>query len=387
MCCRPAGRCADPGRFARAGPRRARSGVDFRRPRIDTQGFRRRVVTGHTGRPSLPLPPVVRPGLKGNEAARKPPRFLFSASVWPSGDWLPFRYVERATQIHGGFGLAGQIFPGEWVTKRQGRWRAGIGAKAQAARRRPRRRSGRRRRPGGRSRRGVRGSGGSAPSRAARCRRVVRGSASSTRKWVTAARATVAARGDDRSPRPVAAERRVDRAALGVRMTRDEREVLAPAPRGPGSSAAARGAPPRSGRPASGRRCPGRAGGRCPPRSGSGPPAAVPPERLGERPRGVPRAGVDDHPGGLVDHEQVLVLVDDLEGRRRRLAASRPAPPRRSTRSPGWTRWLFGRGRPSTVTRPSSTRRAAAARESAGPARDDDVQPLAHLRPGGPSTT
>src|SRR3954451_4794981 len=49
----------------------------------------------------------------GSEAAS----FYVSVPVWPSGDWLPFLCIERATQVHGWFGLAGNQFPAEWLSK------------------------------------------------------------------------------------------------------------------------------------------------------------------------------------------------------------------------------------------------------------------------------
>src|SRR5688572_703972 len=48
-----------------------------------------------------------------------PPRSYVSASVWPSGDWLPFRYVERATKFNGWFGLARHQFPACRMSKHQ----------------------------------------------------------------------------------------------------------------------------------------------------------------------------------------------------------------------------------------------------------------------------
>ena len=47
-------------------------------------------------------------------------------------------------------------------------------------------------------------------------------------------------------------------------------------------------------------------------------------EPVHERARCAARAGVHDQPGGLVDDEQVVVLVHDRERRRR--ARARPAP-------------------------------------------------------------
>jgi hypothetical protein len=56
---------------------------------------------------------------KENEAARRPPRFLSSVPVWPSGDWLPHRCVDCSTQVHGRFGLAVHLFPGNRMTKHE----------------------------------------------------------------------------------------------------------------------------------------------------------------------------------------------------------------------------------------------------------------------------
>ena len=99
-----------------------------------------------------------------------------------------------------------------------------------------------------------------------------------------------------------------------------------------------------------------------------GAPRAPSPPRRGPRapgracPSRWPGAGWTTTPGGLVHHQQVVVLEHDLEGHA--LAGvprvlGGPAPrcaPR--TCSPAASRWRFGRGSPSTVTRP---RRSAAA--------------------------
>src|SRR5437764_15327712 len=50
---------------------------------------------------------------------RPPPAVLFSAPVWPFGDWLPCRCLERAKQVHGQFGLAGDRCPRDRVRKPQ----------------------------------------------------------------------------------------------------------------------------------------------------------------------------------------------------------------------------------------------------------------------------
>src|ERR671914_2075161 len=60
---------------------------------------------------------IVIPELKrgGLEAAS----LYISVPVWPSGDWLPCRYVERATQLYGWFGLANLHFPSGRMPKHQ----------------------------------------------------------------------------------------------------------------------------------------------------------------------------------------------------------------------------------------------------------------------------
>src|SRR5215207_7365189 len=51
----------------------------------------------------------------GSEAAS----LYISVPVWPSGDWLPFLRIERATQVNGWFGLAHDPFPGARMAKHQ----------------------------------------------------------------------------------------------------------------------------------------------------------------------------------------------------------------------------------------------------------------------------
>ena len=80
-------------------------------------------------------------------------------------------------------------------------------------------------------------------------------------------------------------------------------------------------------------------------------------ERLGERPRPVAPRGMHDDPGGLVDHQQVLVLVGDREIGLR--AVGRPSAGSRcatTISSPPLTVWRLGRTRPSTRTRSESIR-------------------------------
>ena len=116
-------------------------------------------------------------------------------------------------------------------------------------------------------------------------------------------------------------DRGVDRAALGVQTARPPapgtraapraRAAAPAAPRGPASVLATTSRPDVS----RSRRC------TIPARSGSAPPAARPRSasaRVGPR---CPGAGCVDQPGGLVHHQQVVVLVDDLE----RAAVGRPA--------------------------------------------------------------
>ena len=48
-------------------------------------------------------------------------RYLFSAPVWPFGDWLPCSCFERAKQVHGQFGLARDMSPRDRMRKPQTR--------------------------------------------------------------------------------------------------------------------------------------------------------------------------------------------------------------------------------------------------------------------------
>ena len=110
----------------------------------------------------------------------------------------------------------------------------------------------------------------------------------------------------------VAADRRVDRPAPRARLADDERDVLARRARGVARAAAAARTPPATGRRRAGPTCRGRGGGRSRPvllpargsRSG---------ERLRERAARVPGRRVHDDAGGLVDDEEMLVLVRDRE--------------------------------------------------------------------------
>ena len=64
--------------------------------------------------------------------------------------------------------------------------------------------------------------------------------------------------------------------------------------------------------------CRGRAGGRSPAARSSPPAMPCASSAVHERAGRWPGAGMDDEPGGLVDHEQVLVLVGDAERERPR---------------------------------------------------------------------
>ena len=103
---------------------------------------------------------------------------------------------------------------------------------------------------------------------------------------------------------------------------------------------------------------------------GIGPARDAPRERLDERPVGVAVAGMHDDARGLVDHEQVLVLVGDPVRRRRDLgrgrlrAARRPRAPR-----PRPARGAWASGTPSTRTSPASISFCAFVRVPTTPAR------------------
>ena len=94
-----------------------------------------------------------------------------------------------------------------------------------------------------------------------------------------------------------------------------------------------------------------------------------------------------DDSGGLVDDQQVLVLVGD-----RRTAPARPrfgsrlGRPRRCTITrPGATEWRLGRSRPSTRTRPGSISAWAWARDPSGSARKRSSRIPAASSPTGSS--
>ena len=96
-------------------------------------------------------------------------------------------------------------------------------------------------------------------------------------------------------------------------------------------------------------------------------------ERLGERAGRMARRRVGHEPRRLVHDQQVLVLEARPRARRRRPDPRRPPAESGSaatrTRSPSARRWCFGRARPSTVTAPrldQALRRRARARRAAG---------------------
>ena len=131
---------------------------------------------------------------------------------------------------------------------------------------------------------------------------------------------------DPRAHAPVAAERRVDRAAPRRRAALDQRQVLAhelARARAAALSAAWTG----SERATTSRPDVSRSS-RCtmPARSGSSPPATRPASACASVPWRCPRAGWHDHAGRLVDDDQVLVLPGDANGvGRGRPAGAAPA--------------------------------------------------------------
>ena len=149
--------------------------------------------------------------------------------------------------------------------------------------------------------------------------------------------------GDASANAPVAAQRRVDRAAPRRRAALDQREVLA------GDLARAQ-----RGLQRGMRRAPTRASSSSPdvsrssrwttPGRSGGPAGHAARERLHERPLLVPAAWMHDDPRRLVDHEQVLVLVGDpeLRRRRRRRAGSRRGLGSTTIVSPPASTWRLG---------------------------------------------
>jgi hypothetical protein len=103
-----------------------------------------------------------------------------------------------------------------------------------------------------------------------------------------------------------------------------------------------------------------------PARSGSGPPAARPASaaaRVGPR---WPGAGWITTPGGLstTSRQSSSNTTSKVTSPR---GTGGPSTSATATESPGASRWFFGRVRPSTVTAPASIRRCAAARDGAAP--------------------
>ena len=254
----------------------------------------------------------------------------------------------------------------------------------------PRRRRRGRRRRAGRSPRGGRGSGACGRSRGGRA--AARGSARSSLdlevRHRVARRVRVErlpgrlARGRARSaPRSCRAASAVARGrARGTRARAAWRRT----------SRAAGRTPPPSGRRRAGRTCRRSSRWTMPGRSGSSPPVCPQPRApCDERPAGVARAGMDDEARGLVDDQQVLVLVGDPQVerlrderlRRSRQARARPAsPPRAGSTSPRAvpsTSTLAGREQPLGRGPRADLRRAPARKRSsripAGVRRDADA--------------
>ena len=230
-----------------------------------------------------------------------------------------------------------------------------------------------RRRPGGRSPAGGRGSGACARSPAARAAASSRGSARSISKCVTAARGSSVSVRHPGAHAPVAAERRVDRAACapagGPRRARGTRasisralQRVAAAPRWTASSRATTSSPEVS----RSRRCtiPGArrvlAAGRA-----TG-------QRLGERPaRGARAPGARRRPRACRRRAGARPRRRPRTARRRASARRRrPRARRRSTRSPPRSRGAWAARAPSTSTRPAVDQPLRARRASpAAPAR------------------
>ena len=247
------------------------------------------------------------------------------------------------------------------------------------------------RRPrGGRSPAGARGSGGCARSPGARAAGSGAAAPRSSVKWVTAARGSsvsVDIRVRTRRSRPIGAS--IVPARAGGRPV-DQREVLA------GDLARLQRRLERPvhvlglARRRAARWCPCPAGARS--RRGTGPrrPAARPSSAWASVPSRLPARRVHDHAGGLVDDEQVLVLVGDAEGggrarRRPRGPARRGRPPRRrrSPRRPA-SRWRLATTAPSTRTAPASIRRCGARPRAQRPGQEG-VEPGARGRRAQPA--
>ena len=190
----------------------------------------------------------------------------------------------------------------------------------------------------------------------------------SVRVDITLAARAVAARAARRSCRCAASGRPVDeRQVLALDLARADHAAAAPV-------GVARTSPPPSAP-----RCRGRAGARSPAAPGPSPPAARPASACASVVPAVAGRRVHDHAGGLVDHQQVLVLEHDLEADvRRRGSASRVGLGDSTThRSPAASRWRLGRASPSTVTAPASISRCGRRARAAPPrARQERVEPL-----------
>ena len=220
---------------------------------------------------------------------------------------------------------------------------------------------------------GARGSGACGRSPGARAAASCAAAPRSISKCVTASRGIVGVGRHPRAHAAVAAERRVDRPGARRRPALDEREVLARDLARAAAPPSARGGPPRSSRRRAARTCRGPGGARSRP-------APRPPRRprralsaWASVPGRVPARRVHDDAGGLVDDEQVLVLVGERERRvgadrgRRRLARARR--PRRAR--PALSRWRLGAApRRRRARAPASIRRCARAREPSGAARN-----------------
>ena len=151
-----------------------------------------------------------------------------------------------------------------------------------------------------------------------------------------------------RAHAPVAADRRVDRAAARRRAPVDEREVLAHDPPRRERRLEARGAPPRSSRRRAAPRCRGRGGARCPAATARRPPRRAPASACESVPLAVrARPGARRRPAGLSTTSRSLVLVGDRERRGVVVGAPpRAAPPRRSSIvSPPRSAVVLARGR------------------------------------------
>ena len=213
------------------------------------------------------------------------------------------------------------------------------------------------RRSDARSTRGARGSvGATRPRRASRS--VVAARRSRTSNRVSARRPSVAS---TTTWPPV---------APAARRPRTRRAPRSPAPgRGTGGRPRAGGTahggsrrPRPSSRPRAGPRSPRRGDGRSPVAAARPPARAGPhPEQpVHERPAAPADRGVRHEARGLRDHDEMLVLVADRD--RRPSAGSGPsARASTSSRSPPSSRNDFGRGSPSTRTRPAAIARCTSA--------------------------